>query len=401
MKFAYLIHTFPLYSLTFIVEEIEELRKLGCNITIFSVKPPKINEYPENFQYLQQQTKYILPFNVFTLLKRNLFTLFTKPKAYIKTLYFILSRPNQNLISRVKSLLYFIEAVYFYPMYKASGCGHLHVHFMFGGATIALVLHKLFGINYSVTAHGTDILVNKHLLGEKILNSRFVRIATQYNANILNQFPDVSNSGKLFLLSFGIDTNSIHNTLPIDIKKPTTTIKIINVGRFVWQKNHLLLIDAINILKQQGYNFTLDIIGDGELRAEIEQSIDAKNLSSYIHLLGALPRQEVFKHMAQADIFVLSSVSEGSPIVLLEAMSCKVAIVAPYLTGIPEIIEHDKTGLLFEVGNAEDLADKLSTLLINTKKRQQLAESANEVVLNQYNARQKYQCLFDKLKENY
>ena len=196
------------------------------------------------------------------------------------------------------------------------------------------------------------------------------------------------------MLPFGIDVGY----RPVSVSKinQLSPVKIINIGRLVWQKGQLLLIDAIFNLRKSGYDFTLDIIGEGELRPAIEERITACNLGGVVTLLGALPREQTLQHLAQADIFVFSSVSEGFGIVLLEAMLCQVAIVAPRLNGIPEIIQNDETGLLFEVGSVSDLSDKIEALITDAPKRHLLVETAYKVVRETYDQKHLMTKLLEK-----
>jgi glycosyltransferase involved in cell wall biosynthesis len=269
---------------------------------------------------------------------------------------------------------------------------------MFGGAVIALVLHKLYGLTYSMTAHGTDFLVKNQLLAEKIAHAAFVRVGTQFNADYLRAMIGETAAAKLFVLPFGIDVS----LQPKPPSRPSNhPPKIVNIGRLVWQKGQLLLIDAAAKLRDAGYDFSLDIIGEGEMRGELEQAIVAKGLGAVVKLCGALPRGEAMGYLANADIFVFSSVSEGFGIVLLEAMLSGTAIIAPRLNGIPEIIEHDRSGKLFDVGNVEDMAAHIKGLLIDPSQRQKLTENAVRVVREQFDHREKIVVLLKIFQENY
>ena len=283
-------------------------------------------------------------------------------------------------------------------MLKQSGCQHLHVHFMFGGATIALILNKLCGFPYSMTAHGTDFLVKNYLLPEKIQHANFTRVATQFNAEFLQKTIGEANKNKLFVLPFGIDTEQVTYS---PNRNNNQTVKILNVGRLVWQKGQVLLLEACELLIQKSYDFNLEIIGEGELRGQLEQLIVDKSLQNRVKLTGAQSRGKVLEAFLESDIFVFSSVSEGFGIVLLEAMLCGTAIVAPNLNGIPEIILDNQNGKLFETGSVIDLAAKIEELLQNSHLRINLAENARQDVCQRFKKEDKTAALFAKFQLNY
>lgn len=398
LNITLLIHTFPLYSLTFIVDEIDELRRQGCGITPFSIRKPTPDEYPPAFQRFHDETRYLFPINKWAFCWRHITVFWQHPVGYFRALSYLLSRPSLSLTEKLKSLVYFAEAIYCYPLLKQSGCRHLHVHFMFGGAVMALVLHKLCGLTYSMTAHGTDFLVKNQLLAEKIAHAAFVRVGTQFNADYLQAMIGETAAAKLFVLPFGIDV-AMQPKPPL--RTPNRPPKIVNIGRLVWQKGQLLLLAAVAKLRDEGHDFSLDIIGEGEMRAELEQAILSQGLGGVVNLCGALPRGEVMEQLANADIFVFSSVSEGFGIVLLEAMLSGVAIVAPRLNGIPEIIEHDRSGKLFDVGDVAAMAANIEALLIDPGLRQTLTENAARAVREQFDQREKIAVLLKKFQENY
>jgi glycosyltransferase involved in cell wall biosynthesis len=100
-----------------------------------------------------------------------------------------------------------------------------------------------------------------------------------------------------------------------------------------------------------------------------------------VHLTGSLNQQAVRAHFARADIFVLASLAEGIPVVLMEAMSSGVPCVSTPVNGIPELIQHGRTGLLATPGDVESLTTQLRRLIQEPELRRSLAEAAHAKVL--------------------
>ena len=164
-------------------------------------------------------------------------------------------------------------------------------------------------------------------------------------------------------------------------KAVTTTVKLLCVGRLSPAKGQVLLVHACAQLRAKGLNFLLTLVGDGPDRQRIEQTIASLQLGSYITLTGSLNQEAVKAHFARADVFVLPSLAEGIPVVLMEAMSSGVPCVSTPVNGIPELIEHDCTGLLATPGDVDSLTRQLTRLVQQPQLRQSLARAAHGKVL--------------------
>lgn len=372
---GYLIHTFPLYSATFITGELCLMQALGEQIRLFSVQRPNPDEYPPEFAHYARETAYIFPMNPLNFVLRHLVALSTHPIRYCRTLGAALTWGNLSLRNRLRTLFHFAEAVYLYPEVRKAGCTHLHVHFLSGSASVALFMHQLFGLPYSMTAHGTDIFVEKVLLEEKMAYARFTRVGTSFNRNYLAEFSLESDTGRIEVIPFGVDP-ACFDEAAHPVCQTVSPIQVLNVGRLVWQKAQHLLVDAAASVRGSAPKFHVTIIGEGAERGRLEQLIRQHGIEGTVELAGAKSEAEVRAAYRQAQLFVMSSVSEGFGLVLLEAMAAGLAVVAPRLHGIPEIVTDGVTGRLFESGNAQDLGRILKELFNDTAQRIRLGEAA-------------------------
>lgn len=199
---------------------------------------------------------------------------------------------------------------------------------------------------------------------------------------------------KLVLIHNGIDALKI-NFLPKDEARVRlfknlskehgkifqTDFVIGTIANFYPTKGLEYLIETVRILKSLIHNskFIILIIGDGQERSNIESQIKNYGLEKEIILLGQIP--EAFKYMKAFDIFVLPSIKEGFPWVILEAMAAKVPIVATDVGAMPEIIENDKNGILVEPKSPEQLAEAIKYLLENERIRREFALQAHQTAL--------------------
>jgi len=168
---------------------------------------------------------------------------------------------------------------------------------------------------------------------------------------------------------------------------------LLSVGQLKEKKGFSYLIEACRFLKNRGYDFRCEIVGEGPKRAELEALITALDLDGTVVLQGALPHSEVVARYAQATLFALACVlaedgdRDGIPNVVLEAMAMQVPVVSTRLSGIPEVVEDGLTGLLVQPGDAKTLADALARLLDAPDLRERLGRQGRKRVEERFNSR--------------
>ncbi|MFQ5628509.1 MAG: glycosyltransferase family 4 protein, partial [bacterium] len=179
----------------------------------------------------------------------------------------------------------------------------------------------------------------------------------------------------------------------LKVEHPTkyqTAPLLLAVGRLVEKKGFPYLIEACKQLREQGIQFRCEIAGDGPMHAQLEKQVWQSGLDDAIVLHGALPPEEIKKFYAQASLFVLPSFitksgdRDGIPNVILEAMAMALPVVATRVSGIPEAIVHEETGLLVPEKDADALAQAIINLLSNPARRQQLGNAGRERVTHKF-----------------
>ncbi len=144
----------------------------------------------------------------------------------------------------------------------------------------------------------------------------------------------------------------------------TPYCEICLIARLSEEKAVHLAIQAVAQLQQQGIYFQLQIAGDGPERAHLETLAVETGVSEWVHFHGSQPKTELARLLRRSSAFLLTSIWESQPVVILEALTCGLPVVAPEIGGIPEIITPER-GLLFQPGSIEDLVSQLSALLTN------------------------------------
>lgn len=177
------------------------------------------------------------------------------------------------------------------------------------------------------------------------------------------------------------DAELVYN--PVDVKLfskaekvPHDSFVVLNIGRLSEQKNQRLLIEAFSQLQQRYGNAELYILGDGPFRKELQDMIEQQGLAECVHLEGNV--EHVEKYCAKADVFVLSSIYEGLPLVVLEAMAASLPVIATDVGGVKDIVTDN--GILVESGNRDQMVNALITLMENLNLRRDMSIKSYENV---------------------
>lgn len=176
---------------------------------------------------------------------------------------------------------------------------------------------------------------------------------------------------KMTTVYTGIDFGSENKQKTI--KKPKDKTVITCISRLRPRKGHKYLFEALALMKSNLENVDVWIVGDGEMREELENQVKALELSN-VTFLGE--RNDIPELLSQSDIFVLPTTSDTLPIAIIEAMFANKAIITSNLGGIPEIIQDNHSGLIAEPRNSHQLAEKLLLLLSDLTLRKTLAQNA-------------------------
>jgi glycosyltransferase involved in cell wall biosynthesis len=187
---------------------------------------------------------------------------------------------------------------------------------------------------------------------------------------------------KLQLCRLGVDPTRF---VPPTLARAAGPVRLLSVGRLTPAKGQLLLVRACVELARDGVDFELSLVGDGPDRTRLEEALRRHKLSHCIRLTGALNQREVQAELARADVFVLPSLAEGIPVVLMEAMASGVPCVTTPVNGIPELIEHGQSGLLATPGCVQSLAAQLERVIADAPLRQRLATAGRAQVERSFN----------------
>jgi colanic acid/amylovoran biosynthesis glycosyltransferase len=370
---AYLANLFPAAVEPYVGEEIEELRQRGVHVIPGSVRRPDATELESASASSAREILCLQPIRVLPLL-RALGLLLRRWKRIAGPLMQVLLRGKESPKRRLKALLHTWLGAYYGVLLRERGVNHIHVHHGYFGAWIGMVAAQLLGVGYSVTLHGSDLLLNGAYLETKLKQCRFCVTVSNYNRQFILQHFSAVDPGKIMVSRLGVNVQEDVDFLRGLGCRAHRTLAMLAVGRLHAVKDHAFLIRACARLRDRGLDFECVIAGEGPERQGLELLIRENRLQDRVTLLGHVPREQMDALYRHADVVALTSRSEGIPLVLMEAMVRGGIVLAPAITGIPELVIPGKTGFLYAPGSLQDFVAKVSFL------RKQLREEDSSAV---------------------
>jgi colanic acid/amylovoran biosynthesis glycosyltransferase len=346
---AYLANEFPCAVEPYVGEEIAELRRRGITVIACSVRRPS----GDSADVIVEQVSCQIVIQALWLCGSKLYVV-------APLLRRVLLRGGETPWQRLKALAHTFLGACYGVMLQGRGVEHIHVHHGYFGSWIAMTAARLLGIPFSMTLHGSDLLLHGNYLDVKLANCAFCFTISEYNRNfILQQYPSID-SRKLFLARLGVKIPE--KLLGRARRRGAEEMAVLAVGRLHPVKDHAFLVRACAQLLEQNVGFKCYIAGSGPERRDLTRLISDLHLEDAVTLLGHVPREELDVVYDSADVLVLTSRSEGIPLVLMEAMARGMIVLAPAITGIPELVIHRSTGFLYEPGSVRDFVTQLLTI---------------------------------------
>ena len=399
----FLLKEFPKISETFIVNEIIALINMGHDITIFSFKKSKnivhdiVGKYQSSIRVfyltdLMDDEGYSKLFKqcaskIRRLMENGILT--GKELARFWERINGSGQGDMNKLRHMFSLSAILEVV------KKHQIQHIHSHFADYHLEFAYLVYQIARVPYTVTMHGYDIFFNPP--GDLIKwTSKAKKIITvsRYNRNYMAQKLHL-NLNKIRVIPCGINL-SLFRKLVVAKEKEFI---VLSVGRFHPVKGHAFLIEAVKLLAGEGMNFKCWIIGEGPEKQQLEKQIAKCGIERYVRLLEAMRNEELPYYYSKADVFVLASISEGSPMVLKESLACETPVIASKVNGIQEIVRHYGNGILVRSQSPSQIAVKIRELIINPSLIRNFKKNARASIEKKFDIRKNVKRLERLFKE--
>lgn len=380
LRVGYVVKRYPRYSETFIVNEILAHEAAGIRVNIFSLRPPADSHFQDRIARVKAPVVYMPGENI----KASEFWRSVREAGEVLPGLWTSLESAQEDGESVGDVY---QAVLLACHARRKGIGHLHAHFATSAATIARLAARFAGLTWSMTAHAKDIFhesVQPEDLRRKLRGAAAVVTVSDYNLDYLRTtYGPAADRVQRIYNGLDLDTFSCS---PAHDRQPL----IVSVGRLIEKKGFGDLIDACAILAARGRSFQCQIVGTGEMEAELRAQIARLELQDFVELLGPLPQADVIRLVGRASVMAAPCVvgrdgnRDGMPTVLLEAMALGTPCVSTDVTGIPELLRDNETGLMVPQHDPAALATALERLLTDSPLRVRLAAAARRLIEAEY-----------------
>jgi glycosyltransferase involved in cell wall biosynthesis len=413
---AFLFPAFPNLHQTFVLWEVLALRRRGIEIALYSIKQPLTDTQQPEGAALQREVTYLPATLAPAVLAANLAMLVRAPRRYLgactglvrgwwedrgagrewrsarvsedapdrqlTAVEYLRGRFNRSpLLYLLKSLWLVPGAVWLGRDLQARGINRLHAHWASYSATMALLVHWLFDMPFSFSAHAYDIYLVPRLLGVKVREAEFAVTCARVNAAFLRALGGPAAADRVVVNYHGV---SLERFRPQPAPPRAGLPCVVTCGRLEPYKGHHVLLRAIAALSRPARCI---VVGEGPQRRRLEQLAQELGIAERVEFTGPLPQSRLAEIYAGADLFALASVvlersgkRDVIPNVLAEAMAMQMPVVATDVSGIAELITDGVSGRLVAPNDAAALAAVIDELLADEPQRRRLARGALERV---------------------
>lgn len=382
---AYLINQYPKVSHSFIRREIAGLEACGIEVVRFAIRSCSTELVDEADKLELEKTRVVLGIGIVGLLFSLLSVAVTRPILLLQALWLTLRLGWSSEQGVLLHLAYLAEACVLLRWFSDAGVAHVHAHFGTNTTTVAMLCRAIGGPPYSFTVHGPEEFdkVKALALAEKVERSAFVVTVSSFGKSQLYRWCEQQQWSKIHVVHCGVDGGFLAQP-PIAIPPEP---RLVCVGRLCEAKGHLLLLNAVSQLVDEGLQFKLVLVGDGPLRTEIEGLIAQLGLQDRVEIIGWASNSQVRQHILASRAMVLPSFAEGLPVVVMEALALGRPVISTYVAGNPELIEPGVCGWLVPPGSVEALTTAMrAALQLPVEKLEQMGASGARLAAQRHDA---------------
>jgi len=376
-RIAYVLKVYPRTSQTFVLSEILAHERAGLELDIFSLRRTDDTRFHAELAQVQSPVFQVARARSNATLTLNALR---EHAQHLPRLWDVVHNSQAN----AEDLL---QAATLSRAIVERGIIHMHAHFGTVATVVARLASKITGISYSFTAHAKDIFhenVVEEVLRNKLADSSGVITVSRFNVNYLrDKYAEAAAGVKLIYNGLDLDK------FPFDPDGDKLPL-VLGVGRLVEKKGFSYLLDASALMRAKGIPFRCEIVGGGELEADLQEQVNKLDLGGHVTLCGAMSQSDVKQKIRQARLLAAPCVHaenndrDGLPTILLESMALGTPCISTPVTGIPEVLKPGETGLMVAERDANALADACERLLTDQQLCTELALNGRRLIEDQF-----------------
>jgi glycosyltransferase involved in cell wall biosynthesis len=383
---AYIANEFPSPLEPYVSDEITELRRRGAQVICCSGKRVSPEDLSLSERAFWKETRFFQPLADDQLV-RAVNRLASDRQHLWQLLRPLLWERGVSPTRRIRALGHTVMGAAMAEQLAPLKVEHIHAHHGYFASWMALAAARLLGITFSFTLHGSDLLQRADLLTAKLRACHFCVTVSDFNRQyILRNYPSTP-AEKVVVQRLGVDCVLSWPAPAADaeVEAKQRRFCLLAVGRLHRVKDYRFLIQACATLRDQGLDFICWVVGEGPERPALESQIAALGLQGRVYLIGHVPRTDLPGYYRYADLVVMTSKSEGIPVVLMEAMAHEKLVLAPAITGIPELVEHQRTGFLYQPGSMPDFVSAVTWIQCHKASLSGIQRAAAASIAASYN----------------
>lgn len=376
---AYVLKMYPRLAETFILNEILAHEEAGVELEIFSLRSPIDGRFHADLGRVRAHVTYLKGPSV-------------KADDFWEAVCWARREMPEGAArvmaeDRGERAADIYQAIHLARELRERGVQHIHAHFATAATTVARLASRLSGIPYSFTAHAKDIYdetVDGDDLARKLRDAASVVTVSDFNVKHLRDRYG-THADVVRRIYNGLDLSEFSYRTP-DERPPL----VLGIGRLVEKKGFCDLIEACRILAERGRSFQCEIIGHGVLEKKLAAQVTELGLEEHVTMCGPRSRSDVIERIQDAAVLAVPCVisesgnRDGMPTVILEAMALGTPCISTDVTGIPEIVRHEDTGLITPAHDPASLAVAIERLLDDAALRCRLAKAARRLMEAEY-----------------
>lgn len=389
-----------------VANELSRVEAAGIPVALHAMRAPdKLLHDSDWAVAMNRRTELMYPLPLVAMFFSLLAAPFRFRGRFFAALWNAFFGRREHLRARLAGIAHLVVAVHWATGIRKSGraVSQIHSQWINSCGTIAMYGAWLLDAPFSWTGHATDLFRNRSALLDKIERANFIICISTFHRDFYLKHG--ARPEQLVITYCGIDLSWFYP--PTVARDPNKVYRIVSSGRLVEKKGFSDLIDACKILVDRGEKFECVIGGSGPLEAELNAQIKRLNLADRISVTGkALLQEKIVDFMHEGDVYVLPCVwasdgdVDGLPQMIMEAMASGLPAISTRLVGIPDLLQHEDTGLLVEPNQPAQLADAMARLMHDPALAARLSANGQQLLKKTFDLNHCLEPLIEKFRQS-
>lgn len=370
-----------------VAAELRIVKEAGAEVDLYSMRKPHQSFFSSGWaNQINEETISIYPLPLVSFIASIVVSPFLFKGRFFSAFFNSLFSPRENLRARIAGIAHLFVACHWARKIRLKNYRLIHSQWIQSGGTIGFYASWLLDIPFSFTGHAVDLFRERCALKDKIKRADFIVAISEFHRQFyINEGADPD---KIHIVYCGIDLSEY----AYQYARSGNPFKILSFGRLVEKKGFSTLIHACSLLRDQGKEFHCEIAGSGPEYQALIDLVSDLNLGQFVTVTGQpLKQEEIESWMSQGDVFAQpccwskDNDIDGIPRSLMEAMAVGLPSISTKVAGIPDLIEHMKSGLLIDEHDSKALSNAIASLQENWSLREDISKSGRRMIEDRFN----------------